>query len=274
MLYCAQLSAGGWTKKKGSGFIKLNQFFTISDEFFLLNGDRSPLNTNSLFITSLYGEYGLTDRLTISGYLPIYTRNILNESRSLTTGEVLTEGQELDGIGDAFVSFKYGFFQGEDDPIKISVGLEFGLAFGSSSIDSLNQLQIGDGEYNQKLFVEASHSFYPVPLYVSALVGINNRTNDFSEEFHFAFESGYSWNQKFTTTLRFALVESFQNGASDIESSGSGIFANNIEFTTLRPGLNYKFTNNFGIDLGAIFILEGQQTLADPGYEVGLFYEF
>ena len=266
-------AGGGWVNKRGTGFLKLNQFFTFSDEFILPSGEVREIPRTSIYTTSLYLEYGLTDRFTGVAYFPFYSRSTLNSTFSVRDQEFRTSGDEFSDIGDSFIGLKYGLFQDEEAPIKVSLGLIFGLAFGEESGGQTGLLQTGDGEYNQLIQVEASHSFYPVPAYITARVGFNNRTKGFSEEFQYGLELGYKFKEKLTTSFILSGVESFQNGSAETRAT-NGIFSNNTEFLTLRPGLSYDVNSKFGIEGGAIFVASGRQILGDPAYEIGVFMKF
>ena len=66
--------AGGWTHPKGKGYFKLNEQLIRSDSYFQPSGDKVDITDQSRYTTSLYGEFGLVDRLTIVGYIPFYQR--------------------------------------------------------------------------------------------------------------------------------------------------------------------------------------------------------
>ena len=57
------LYAGGpWPQPKSHGFFKLSEWWIIADRHFTDAGEIDPNLTNGVFTTSLYAEYGLTDR--------------------------------------------------------------------------------------------------------------------------------------------------------------------------------------------------------------------
>ena len=58
-----------------------------------------------------------------------------------------------------------------------------GLPIGDDT--QTNGLLTGDGELNQLLALEAGHSFYPRPIYFTGEMGVNNRMNGYSDEFHY-----------------------------------------------------------------------------------------
>ena len=65
---------GGWTQPHGKGYFKLNEQLIRSDSYFQPSGEKVPITDQSRYTTSLYGEFGLVDRLTLVGYIPFYQR--------------------------------------------------------------------------------------------------------------------------------------------------------------------------------------------------------
>ncbi len=123
-------AGGGWTKKKGKGYLKLSQYAIIADQYFNPEGNLIGVNPRiSFFNTALYGEYGLTDRITTEVYFPFFSRSILN-SLQKRNGEFV-EGDEISSLGDTNIGFKYGVFQ--KGPTVFSASITLGLPLGDAS---------------------------------------------------------------------------------------------------------------------------------------------
>ncbi|MFT6855833.1 MAG: hypothetical protein ACJA0X_001810 [Cyclobacteriaceae bacterium] len=263
-------AGGGWVYKKGQGFFKLGQSVIHAGSFFNPDGEIIDITTVGLYTTSLYGEYGLTNKITVVGYFPIFVRSTLNKLEFRQSGKT-ADGDELNALGDAQIGLKYGFAQNK--PIVFSIGLTLGIPLGETSGGEGKILQTGDGEWNQLLRIDASHSFYPKPFYASATVGFNNRTKGFSDEFHYGFEIGYTATDKITAILKSYSVNSLFNGDAE-NSMSNGLFSNNTEYFSIGPELIYGITNDFGFTVAAGFAFSGRQILAAPNYSVGLFMTF
>ncbi len=261
------LAGGGWPQKKGKGYFKVGQFALIASRYYNPEGNKIRIEPKiSLFTTSLYGEYGLTDKLTIVGYVPFFTRSILNNLQR-RDGEFV-EGNQLTSFGDTDIGIKYGLIT--DKPIVVSASLILGLPFGNPGGPETSSLQTGDGEFNQKLIIEASKSLYPIPAYVSVLVGINHRTEGFSEEFHYGIEAGYTY-KSITAIAKLSGVESFMNGLTG-DNSQQSVFGNNIEFLMFSPEFSYEFkSKKAGFTAGTSIALSGRQVLASPAYTAGVY---
>lgn len=257
----------GWPQPKRGGYFKLGQNGIISDAFYSPSGDITTIRTNSIFTTSLYGEYGITDRFTAIGYIPLFVRSTLAEVRFRQSGRV-EPSEQLNAIGDADVGFKYGLLVNK--PVVISASILLGLPLGETSGGASGILQTGDGEFNQQLRVDVSHSFYPRPFYASAYVGVNNRTRGFSDEVRWGAEFGYT-SPKIIALAKLNVVESLFNGSDAVASNG--VFSNNTEYVSPTLEVAYLFNESFGLSVSAGYAFSGRNILASPNYGVGVFYK-
>lgn len=258
-----------WNKKQGEGFAKLAQTAIVSDQFYDANGDIRSITTTGVYITSLYGEYGISDKITGLVYFPFFFRNTLNEQFLVNSGTTVP-GDELNSIGESFIGASYALKQ--DGPFVFNVSLILGLPIGETSGGDTQLLQSGDGEFNQLIKFNAGYSFYPLPIYATASIGFNNRTNDFSDEFHLSAEVGYTFKEQLNIALKIYNLTSFENG--DAAAAQNGIFANNTEYLSFGPELSYTFKNNLGLSATAQGALSGQNILASPSYTFGAYYKF
>ena len=262
-------AGGGWPQKKKGGFFKLSQYIIRANRYFNPEGNVIDVQPRiSVYNTSLYGEYGFTDRLTGIVYFPFFSRSTLNNLQR--RNGTFVEGDAVNSVGDTDISLKYGLIV--DKPIVVSAKLTFGLPLGNASGGETGTLQTGDGEFNQMLTFEASHSFYPKPFYASVALGFNNRTNNFSDEVRFGVEAGYTLG-KFTGILRLAGIESLMNG-DGATNANQGVFGNNIEYISFSPELIYNVTPKAGVSVSVGTAFSGRQVLANPALDIGAFIKF
>ena len=266
------LAGGGWPQQKGRGYFKLSEWWIRADQHYTDFGSIDPNVTNGLFNTSLYGEYGFTDKLTGVLYFPLFSRALFNNTVSGTTGEVLMPGEAINGIGDVDISLKYGLVQ--KGSFALSATILFGLPLGEDNGGSEGTLQTGDGEFNQLLQFDAGLGFKigKVDAYSNAFIGVNNRTQGFSDEFRYGFEIGANlFNNKFTPIMRVYGVQSFNNGTLPSEATGTTIFANNTEHFTIAPEINYNINNQWGVSAGISKAISGKLIYANTAFNVGVF---
>ena len=265
-------AGGGWPQAAGRGFFKLSQWILVSDQHYTDSGRLDPNVTQGIFTTSLYAEYGFTDRLTGILYLPLFSRTYFNNTISATTGEVLTPGEAINGLSDADISLKYGLIVNK--PVVLSATLTLGIPLGESSGGSAGNLQLGDGEFNQLIQLDAGTGFKigKQNAYANAFVGYNNRTNNFSDEIRFGVETGITFG-KLTTIFRLFGIESLQNGDLEAGINSTSIFANNSEHLTFAPEVAYQVTEKWGVSAGFGTALSGKIIFANPSYNVGVFFK-
>ncbi len=258
-------AGGGWPQPKKHGYFKLSQNFIRSPYYFSPDGEIIDITTISLYTSSLYGEYGITDRLTGILYFPFFVRNTLNEVQYNQSGKT-EPGDSFNSVGDTDLSFKYGIVMNK--PVVVSATLLLGLPLGKTGGGETQILQSGDGEFNQMIKIDVSSSFHPKPVYVSAYAAFNNRTRGFSDEVRFGAEIGFTF-KKFIPILKLNTVHSLFNGNAEVVQNG--IFSNNTEYVSPMIELNYQVTEKMGISGSGGFALSGRNILASPNWSMGVY---
>ncbi len=267
-------AGGGWTQPKGGIYLKLSEWWIISNQHYTDAGLIDPNTTSGIFNTSFYGEYGITNRLTAIAYVPFFSRAYMNNVVSGTTGKIITPGEAINSFGDTDLSIKYALNRG--GLIRTAATLTLGLPLGNSAGGSQRNLQTGDGEFNQLLQFDASSSFQikNISIYGTATVGFNNRTKGFSDEFRYGVEVGAGlFKNKFWLIGRITGVESLQNGTLSSDSNSTSIFANNSEFTSYSVEAAVYLTKKFGVSASYASAFRGQIIFANPSYSVGVFLD-
>lgn len=276
VLFSANVFAGGgWPQPKGWGYFKLSQWWLISDQHYTDVGQIDPNTTNGLFNTSLYAEYGFTDRLTGVAYIPFFSRAYFNNTVSGTMGEVQIPGEAINSFGDTDLGLKYALTFNK--PVALSATLTFGLPLGNDNGGMAGALQTGDGEFNQLLQIDAGSGFQlgKISAYANVYAGLNNRTNGFSDEFRYGVEGGVTFaKNRFTAIGRLYGIKSFKNGDLPAERSNStSVFANNSEHLTFSPELAYNINDKWGVSATYGIALSGRLIFASPSYSFGVFYK-
>ncbi|MBX2872283.1 MAG: hypothetical protein KTR30_09285 [Saprospiraceae bacterium] len=273
LLFSIQLQAGGpWPTPKNGGFFKLSQWWVVADKHYTDTGLTDPNITSAIYNTSLYAEYGLTDRLTGILYFPLFSRALFNNEISGTTGELVTQGEAINSIGDTDIGLKYGIIVNK--PVVLSASLYLGLPLGIDSGGSTGTLQTGDGEFNQLLQIDIGTSFGVggINFYSSAYGGFNNRTNGFSDEIRYGIEGGATLPKTgITAILRLYGIKSLKNGDSTEMPNSTSIFANNSEHFTISPEIAYQFNDKWGVSATYAQALSGRIIFANPSYSFGVF---
>lgn len=250
--------AGGWTQPKGKGYFKLSQQVVRADAITLPNGKRHDIPTTvSGYTTSLYGEFGLLDRVTLVGYMPFYA------SFSADVDEIPSSS----GIGDWDVGVRFGILTG--GPTVVSLQAIAGLPLGDSGDDII--LWTGDGEFNQHFSLQIGHSLYPVPAYLKGEIGFNNRKSsdnpedDYADELRYSLEAGYTIAERLGVSLWLRGVEALDRADDEFHPR------NDIEYLSFGPQVSFYVTPNAGITASMSRFTRSHNMLDAPTWEVGLF---
>ncbi len=265
-------AGGGWPQPKGKGYFKLFHWWVVADKHFTDSGLIDPNVTNGIFNTGVYGEYGFTDRITGIAYVPFFSRAYFNNTVSGTNGEIIDPGEAINSFGDSDIGVKYGIIV--DKPVVLAATLKFGLPLGNNAGGRTGRLQTGDGEFNQLLQIDAGAGYKlgKINAYANAYLGVNNRSNGFSDEFHYGIETGANlFQEKLTATVRFYGIKSFRNGDLGDQVNSTSIFANNSEHFTFSPELAFNINNKWGVSANYATALSGRIIFANPSYSIGVF---
>jgi len=283
-LLAQSVFAGGpWPRKKGSGYAQLSVTYLGYSKFFNKEGGLTQLPRSVTDLTTqVYLEYGLTDRLTFTGNLPfkyVATSETLLPSDPVyftdTTvfRDTLGAGNMF-GLNTVLMGFKYNII---NKKIVFSAGLN-----GEANVakyDSLTTLRTGPLTFVINPYVSVGLSFGK---FFSLLdLGYRFRTNNYTDQVHFNYELGYSWNKK--TYFIFA--------ANGLIPLGKGGYDNNVTsgypigrdlLTSLSPnnqqfiGYGVKFIRKMKkvhINAG-VYSGFGNMVAASLSYNLGVAYEW
>ena len=261
-----------WTQEKGKGYYKIGIWWLEADEHYTNTGLVDPNATRGLFITSFFGRYGLNDKITLIGYIP-HTR-VYQNNQVFSSGNPTVPGEEYSSIGDINLGVEYQVAKNKGWAHSISLSL--GLPSGKNRGGSDGSYQTGDGEFNQLLRFHTGKSYQlgAQHFYAKANVGVNQRSNGFSDEFHANIETGTKvFKEKFLLLLRSNTIQSFHNGNLDASNSNGSIFANNVEVVNLGGELIYQLSPKLSWGLSGSYPLSGRVLYRAPAFSTGISYQ-
>ena len=262
------LTAQAWVKSKGHGFYKLDFTFIKANQVLDARGEIVPFRTLGNYSSNFYGEYGLTDKITVIGFVPFYVRNVMNETKGVQTNNIIEPAIVNNNFGDMDLGFRYQL------PIKnvaVAANLILGIPTGDS--EQPDGLFTGDGEFNQLLKIATGTG--GKRWWTQGALGFNNRTKGFSDEFRYDFEFGYKFfNDRLLAIFKINGIESFNNGSAKVALTG--LFSNNVEYAAYGPELLYYANAKKSIGISARLgrAVKGQNILAAPSWSLGAFAEF
>ena len=269
LLFPAVNHAQAWTKNKGQGFYKLDVAGIVSDFRFNESGTVVSSPRLGTYTGSFYGEYGVTRKITVYGYAPLYVRNVLSPLTDPQTGQTTRPGFTTNNIGDIDLGIRWAL------PLKIkgwSAAANLTLGLPSGHAQQALSLKTGDGELNQMLKLSAGTS--RKRWWTQFAVGFNNRTEKNSDEFRYDAEFGYSFFQRrLLAIFKVNGIESFHNGSAPVTSTG--LFSNNVEYMGIGPEILYYANRkkSWGITARVAGASKGQNILASPAVSFGIFAE-
>ena len=270
-------AGGGWTKKKGTSYIKVSGWWVESKGFFSGNGSETQSTVeNGLFNVNVYAEYGISDKLTAIGYVPFFTRSYQNTEvdQNGNVNEALPGG-DLNTFGDSEIGIKYSVYK--NGRFAIATSLTLGLPFGNDGADEELGLATGDEEFNQLLRVDVGVSLVEsesLSLYGNAYLGYNHRTEGFSDEYRFGAELGLGLiEKKLWLISKVDFIESTENGDRNFDNAGGSIFANNAEVVNLSFEASYYLSKKIGVSVSTAIPLDGVFVYSEPAYSGGVFFD-
>lgn len=259
------VEGGGWTQKKSGGFFILEYRFLKSSKYLDDLGEhiQIPELTDASF--NIYGEYGLTEKLTISLNFPFY--KMLKKDVSYHPG-IYGNLEKSNGIGDPDLGLRYNVYSVGQTVLSTSFILGIPI---SNKVDSV--LPLSDGEFNQIFGFEIGHSFYPIPAYFTGEIKFNNRTNGYSDQLYYAIEGGYNLFKNLLLNLRLHAVQSLHNGTKE-NKDFTLLFANNQQFIAYKFGAFYNLNKNLGITTSFESGIIAYNIQSAPVFTIGMFLRF
>lgn len=241
----AQSAHGGaWTRKRGALYSKLGFTTLATSEAYDPDGNKFTTPKFNTWSLNLYGEYGVTDRFTSVLRAPVLRAAKFENSESFT------------GVGDFSLEFKYGILRGTT-PVALSVepvfptGNKDGVTPLTDGSGGTVRLPTGDGEYNTIVKGSVSHSFHPIPGYVSLDVGYNFRTKGFTDEYLFMVQAGYQIDDVLWLQGNINAKGPVGTPDSTLASMATLGFGEGVQFVAYSFGLAYEMLPTVALTLDA-----------------------
>ncbi len=270
LLYSSGGSAqSGWTKPKGELFSRIGYQYFSSDQYYNLAGNKIQTSQYKQHTISLYGEYGLTDRLTILLDWPVFKSHRFETSES------------VEGWGDIKAGLKYAI--AKKIPVSFSIIPEIPIARANRYASNLSNpdfninLPTGDGEFNVFNVLAISASLYPLPIYFNLFAAYNLRTKyenlKLSDQMLYGLELG---GKVFDIAWLKGAIK-MQNTPSTGTTEVSFVRGEGTEYSSLNLGVYVPVFSGWGIDVNYfdyIRLIQKRKNIYDaPTFSIGLVYE-
>jgi len=232
--------------------------YLTANKFYAPDGTSQPITRFSEVALNLYGEFGVTDRLTTGVLLP--GRHLTWDAEPV----VSQPRRSYTGIGDMLLTNRYQLLR---SAVLVSAGLDLGLPTGNSTEPNL--LLTGDGEFNGIMRLVAASGFQAgLPIFYQLGTGYNKRTRGFSDEIHYSVLGGVRlWSLSIFATLEG--VESLKNASID-KLNFSALLQNNSSYLAWSSGFYWHITETVNVSFAYKSAFFGENILAAPSFLIGV----
>ena len=267
LLLCATAQAQ-WPQGKGQAYLKLGTWNQNSDTHFSDTGEIEPNGLRTINVNSLFARVGIDDKWTITGNFPL-----INTSQSLES-EIRVFTERGINVGDINLSLERLLYKSEKG-FHLGTDITLGLPVGEVGV-----VGSGDGEFNQQIRVLAGTGYAigdeivgKQHFYAKGSVGINNRTQGFSDEFVGALETGTTIKDILFVLTRLNVIKSFNNAPLQSFTNNHAVFGDRLERTTLGFEATYNLSDTWGLSAGYVRPLTGKFVFNAPAWTAGLVYK-
>lgn len=261
----------GWTRTKQGVYLQASAATFSSNEYYSTSGQLfdqgSTFRTHHL---SLYGEYGISDRLTALLNLPFLQLNSFNTTETVV------------GIGSIRLGGKYQLmkavplaFQLELD-VPTNDGINFASAKTPNEIGIIEQINLptSDGEFNVWSTLVFSQSSNNGKTFGSIYATTNFRTQGYSHQWQAGLEIGHLFFDRLYLIGKIKVQDDFTDTPRSV---GSFLYGEGTTFTDAGLTGMYKlndvwrlvasYTSNSGL------IVDQRNSYQGATFSVGVAYE-
>ncbi len=273
-LFNISYSQSAWTKEKNAGYFQL-QYNTIPeyDEIYGISKDNSlfPERLQTEMGINLYGEFGITDKITLIGHIPvkIHKSGDINPKVFLPTVDIdgpFTESGTLTALGNIEIGGRYNLYNS-----TYVVSGQLNVELNTSTFDSDLGLRTGYDAYAFTPTINVGRGWSKS--YIQAFTGFTLRTNDYHQSFKFGVEYGYKvlpklWAIGFIDVLHTVDDADLYFSFNTLTTSN---YINNQEYIAFGLKVNYDYNDNFGINFGFGGAFHAELVPKKPSMAIGIF---
>ena len=288
LLLTHNLFGGAWVQKEGEYFFKLSTHYLRTNYEFNYNGDRLKILEERLIFNnvyfrdiglSIYTEYGLSDFVTIIGYLPF--KSYTSKRTINTVYQRLVEQVSTSGFSDLNLSGRFSIIQ---NPFALSVQTGIKIPMGYSDLPDNNGPRLGTGDLDFEGLILFGFSLNPLPVYFTGGFGYRHRLGELNDELLLHSEVGFTTGKFLFKTY----AEWIKNTTRppDIYGQpivtpvpgGGGVLPEIIvgdqDIFKISPSIIYYLSQSMGIQVEISSVLTGKNTLSGTTYSLGLIFAY
>ncbi len=256
LCWSGEVWAGAWSQPRGGYYAKISGIDYSATEVFNDMGNRAPMGMDDNQFRArqvlAYGEYGLFERLTLTG--------------QVGAGRLVSEDTFVEritwGLGDVHLGAKYQLTAGR---LVLSSQVDVALP---SGYDREHDPALGTGYSAQGARLLAGLSLYPLPLYAGGEVGYKRRGGPFSNQASYFVELG-------ATPRRWLFAKGFVASVSTLAADSEGgvvgvVQVSEGDFTEVGGNVAVRLAGPLWIDLLWKSVFKGADIGAGASLGLGL----
>ncbi len=267
LIFQESKAQSAWSQKKGEIYSHLSYSLISNYSDIYSKTAYSTTRKISDNTLQLYGEYGLSDKLTLIVSLPLKSISTGTEVAASMLPLSIDKGSKT-ALGNVIIGIKHKIF---DRKFVLSGQLNMEANTGSSDLDLGIRTGLNAWTFTPTLNFGRGYNNY----YVQAFSGIALRTNNYSSNFKLGGEFGWTSIKNITLIGFIDIVASFKNGTVMLPNSTfeTALYLNNQEYTAVGLKAVYHFTDNFGFTMGLGGALSANNVPKQLALSGGLFYQ-
>ena len=250
LLATSHALAGAWTLEEGKIYNKVAANFFTSDDTFGTGAE--GFEEFEDFTVNYYGEFGLSDRLTLITQVP------LRRSENTTSGESVSTF----GVGDVDIGLRYNLL---NDNWVVSSQFLYKAPF---LYDEDDELPLGNGQSDFEFRLQVGKSLFPYG-YFGLEVGYRFRAEEPSDEIRYLAEYGFDLNEKVYLRTKLDIIQAVDSTDIELDTIGNPNFPNAFDLGRVEGSIGYKFNARSAIEFTFTESIFGENILDGQTYQLG-----
>lgn len=283
LIYNGIFAQSAWLRAKGETYLQFSTTGIFNYNSLFLGDMDYDLHTRGTDISvQLYGEYGLTENMTLFGSIPFKHLNFKETDSSITVYEIdpisgiiydngeitLPKGGTLFGLSNIDLGIRQLVL---DRDLIMSVQLAISIPTISS--DSNKGLRTG---YDATILKPGLSVGYSKQNYfIQCFVGYEYFNNNYSDRFKGYLEAGVQFKGKLWLIAYLDILESLNNGSrSEMLYEWMGLYVDNQEYAAVGFKLIYELNEQFGITFNPGGAFSAYLLPKSAAYTLGTYLKF
>lgn len=266
----SSIAQSPWTQKAKEGYFQLG-VSNIGPYDGIYGGaiDRIELPREVQdFTIQAYGEYGITDKLTFVGSIPLKSLSVGDTSGTFPGLSLIEEGSQF-SIGNVNLGARYSLYEG-----VVNVAAQLLVELPAGALDESTGLRPGLDAFSIKPTISVGAGLGKG--FVYGHVGLPLRTNNYSHSLQAGIEGGYKFLDLIYLIGYIEVLNSFENGdrIEDPRNIQTGLYLNDQQYFAYGiKAIVELFDGKSGFNVSFGSASSGRFVARSQAVSFGLFYK-